>query len=55
MGARLREVAVHMEALPPKDREADVADERVPELVKNAFVDGKLVAALRTAEIATAL
>jgi hypothetical protein len=44
---------VNMEALPPKDREADIADELVPELVKNAFVDDRLVADSRTAEIAT--
>ena len=30
-------------------------DELVPELVKNAFVDDRLVADSRTAEIATAL
>jgi hypothetical protein len=33
-----------MEALRPKDREADTVDELVPELVKNAFVDDRLVA-----------
>jgi hypothetical protein len=44
-----------MEALRPKDREAGTVDELVPELVKNAFVDDRLVAELRIAEIATAL
>jgi hypothetical protein len=30
--------------LAPKYREAEIADEVVPELVKNAFVDDRLVA-----------
>jgi hypothetical protein len=37
---------VDREALPPKDREADFADELVHELVKSAFVDDQLAADL---------
>jgi hypothetical protein len=36
--------AYAFEALPPKDREADIADELVSDLVKNVIVDDKLAA-----------
>jgi hypothetical protein len=50
IAARLREVALRIEMLPLEDREVDVPDELVPKLVMNAFVDHRLVQALRTAK-----
>jgi len=48
IAASLRELASHIESLPAADRERDIPDEIVPKLVMNAFVDDRLVAALRT-------
>jgi hypothetical protein len=48
IAARLRQVAANIAALPPEDREQDVPDQLVPKFVMNAFVDDRLVAALRT-------
>ncbi len=47
IAAKLRKIAADIEALPPANRERDIPDEMVPKLVMNAFVDDKLVAALR--------
>jgi len=48
IAARLHEIAVYIEALPPEDRERDIPDEMVPKWVMNAFLDDKFVKALRT-------
>ena len=46
IAARLRKVALDIEALQPEVRERDIPDEMVPMLVMNAFVDDKFVKAL---------
>jgi hypothetical protein len=43
----LRQVAADIETISTEDREQGIPDELVPKLVMNAFVDDKLVAALR--------
>jgi hypothetical protein len=48
VAARLRQVAANIERLPTEDREQDISDRLVPKLVMNAFVDEKLLVALRT-------
>jgi hypothetical protein len=47
IAARLRQAALNIEALPPQDREADIPDQLVAQLVMNSFVDDRLVEAFR--------
>jgi hypothetical protein len=51
IAARLRLAALNIEGLPPEDREADIPDQLVAQLVMDSFVDDRLVEAFRILRI----